>query len=356
MTLAVPQIGDQVYLGSTNALAHWYGCITDGEVPGSVTATMEWGGDQAVISLAALVGPRGPAGENAKIVKVQYGTGITSPADLPANLLNTDDDVGKAYWVGNIVYLWNGASFEPHQMGTQGPVGPVPDITFSVDLLDPNGVTDSYVSKSGTDENPSVGLHLKVPLGPTGPSGPIRSAVDYNNTVAPQVDDVITWNGTKYAPRAPISLIPRFYSVPEAAFTNATGFSTTIPIGSFSVPPQPFDWVPWVFGHIKAIGADLSTDPFTIGTQVLLGDATTGTLVARGFGNIATWANIQPHFSTPSNAAQAVTPDNGYAVVPANHTGTEGNLHISLANDGLAGVYTFNKANAQLSVMCIPVS
>src|SRR4051812_23944815 len=112
MTMAIPQIGDQVYLGSTPALAHWFSCITDGEVPGAVTATMEWGGNDAVISLAALVGPKGDPGENAAIVKMQYGLSISSPADLPGNLMNQDFDIGKAYWIGNNVFVWTGVEFE----------------------------------------------------------------------------------------------------------------------------------------------------------------------------------------------------------------------------------------------------
>jgi hypothetical protein len=355
MTAAIPQVGEQVYLGSTNALAHWYGIITDGEVPGSVTATMEWGGDQAVISLAALVGPRGPAGANAPIVKMQYGTGITDPADLPGNLLNIEADLGKSFWIGNNVYVWSGLGFEKHQMGTAGPPGPIPALTFGVQLVDPE-TEETKVIQSGTDLAPSIMLNLAVPEGPPGPAGPIRAAADYDNSVAPAFGDAIVWNGHKYAPSAPISMTPRMYSVPESAFTNATGLSNKIPIGAFSVPPQPFDWVPWVFGHVRALGADLSTDPFQIGCEALLGDPTSGLLISRGFGTIANWAIMQPHFSSPSNAAQAVTPENGYAVVPANHTGTQGNVYVNLANDGIAGIYTFNKSNAQLTVMCMPVA
>ncbi len=355
MTAAIPQVGDQVYLGSTNALAHWYGIITDGEVPGSVCATMEWGGANAVISLAALVGPTGPAGANAPLIDMQYGTGITDPADLPGNLLNIEADIGKAYWIGNNVYVWTGFDFEQHQLGTAGPVGPVPALTFGVQLVDPE-TGQTNVVQTGTDLAPSVMLNLAVPAGPPGPSGPIEDAADYDNSIQPTLGDVITWNGTKYAPEAPISLIPAFYSVPESAFTSVAGLSTTIPIGAFAVPPQPYDWVPYITGHIYAIGADISLDPFMIGFEVLLGDPNSGTLVGRAFGNLANWATMVPHFSSPNNASAAVTPTNGYAVVPANHTGTEGTLYVNLANDGLAGAYLFNNTNAQLAVLCMPVS
>lgn len=355
------QTGDKVYLGSTNALAHWYGIITDGELPGSVTATMEWGGEQAVLSLAALVGPQGVPGESAPIVKMQYGSLIDDPADLPTNLTDDPIDIGKTWWIGNQVYMWSGDislgvdGYIIKQMGTAGPPGPVPIITPSVTLLDPDGSENSSIVTSGTDTHPGWLLKLKVPRGEPGPAGPIRDAADYLDTVAPELNDVIAWNGTKYAPKHIDQLVPRLYSIPESAFTNTSGVSTRITIGSFNIPPQPYDWVPYIFGHIKAVGVELDTDPFTIGCEVRMGDAMSGTLVSRGFGNIASWAHIMPHFSQPGDASAAVSPDNGYAVVPANHTGNEGTVNCNLYNDGLAGLYAFNKSNAQLSCLCIPV-
>lgn len=355
------QTGDKVYLGSTNALAHWYGIITDGEVPGSVTATMEWGGDQAVLSLAALVGPQGIPGESAPIVKMQYGSMIDDPADLPQNLTDDPIDIGKAWWIGNQVYMWSGdtskgiGGYIVKQMGTQGAPGPIPNITPSVMLLDPDGVEASSISTSGTAANPGWLLKLKVPRGEPGPAGPIRDAADYDDTTAPDLDDIIAWNGTKYAPRSLTSLIPRLYSIPESAFTSTSGLSTRMTVGSFSIPPQPFDWVPYIFGHIKANGLELDSDPFIIGSEIRMGDAMGGRLVARGFGNSSQWATIMPHFSQPTDASAAVSPDNGFAVVPANHTGNEGTINCNLYNDGLVGLYGFNKTNAQLSCLVIPV-
>jgi hypothetical protein len=357
----VLQVGDKVYLGSTNALAHWYGIITDGEVPSSVTATMEWGGENAVLSLAALVGPQGVPGQSAPIVKMQYGSAIDDPADLPQNLTDDPIDIGKAWWIANEVYLWSGDpdigvnGYVVKQMGTAGPPGPVPNITPAIELIDPDDADNSEIVRSGTSLNPGWLFRIKAPAGPAGPAGPIRDAEDYDDTTAPDNGDVIAWNGVKYAPTSLDLFTPRFYSIPESAFSNTSGLSTRITIGSFQIPPQPFDWVPYIFGHVKAFGVELDEDPFTIGCEVRMGDAMAGTLVARGFGNIASWAHIMPHFSQPSSGATAVTPDNGYAVVPANHAGDEGTVNCNLFNDGLAGLYMFNKSNAQLSCMCIPV-
>jgi hypothetical protein len=110
-----------------------------------------------------------------------------------------------------------------------------------------------------------------------------------------------------------------------------------------------------VIGHIRATGLEFDIDPLIIGAEVRLGNATAGPLVGRGFGNSSTWSTITPHFSSASAAMDAVSPDGSVAVVPANHSGNAGTLYMNLFNDGLFGIYNFDKAGAQLIVVCIPV-
>ena len=145
------------------------------------------------------------------------------------------------------------------------------------------------------------------------------------------------------------------YSMPESAFTSFTGLTTRQQIGQMLVPPSETPWVPWVTGHIRAVGIEADEDPLILGCEVRLGHPTTGVLVARGFGNSSTWTTIVPHFSTPGSSSDAITPDNGRAVVPANSTGAASTLYVNLFNDGLAGVYNFNRKDAQLALMCVPV-
>ena len=144
--------------------------------------------------------------------------------------------------------------------------------------------------------------------------------------------------------------------MPEANFTNFSGITTRQQIASFIIPPQEFDWVPYVTGHIRAVGVEADTDPLILGCEVRLGDPTSGVLVGRGFGNSSTWTTIVPHFSQPGSPNDAITPDNNVAVVPAASTGAASTLYLLLRNDGLTGVYSFNRKDAQLSVLVIPVS
>jgi hypothetical protein len=244
-------------------------------------------------------------------------------------------------------------------MGTQGPPGPVPDIAPSVQLLDPDDDDlESSIEVTGTAANPGWLLKLKAPKGPQGDNATIRDATDYSesDSGAPQIGDTITWDGTNYSPQQVGSIMTRFYSVPEANFTNFTGITTRQQIAQAIIPPQEFDWVPYVTGHIRAVGVEADSDPLILGCEVRLGDPTAGVLVGRGFGNSSTWTTIVPHFSQPGAPNDAITPENGIAVVPAGSTGAASTLYLNLFNDGLSGVYSFNKKDAQLAVLVIPVS
>lgn len=353
----MPDPGDEVYLGSVLTRMHFWGVVSDYDTPAMVTGTFEVAQNDGAVTLDALVGPQGVPGQSAPIVKMQYQSSIDDPEDLPDNLTDDDADIGKAWWVGNVVYMWDGENFVEKQMGTQGPAGPVPDITPSVQLLDPDDDDlESEIVVSGTAANPGWLLKLKAPKGPQGDNATIRDATDYDDSTAPATGQVIAWDGSNYAPQDFNPLAMRVYSVPEAAFTNFTGLATRQTIASFAVPAQEFDWQPIVFAHIKATGVELDEDPFIIGCEVRLGHPESGQLVGRGFGNISSWATVIPHFSAVGDTTKAVTPDNGVAVVPGYHTGTAGTLYVNLYNDGIGGVYTFNKSNAQMTVMVVPVS
>lgn len=453
-------IGEMVYLKSVLTNVHIYGVVTDGATPDQFCATLEIAGENATMSLAALVGPQGPQGQHAFALRYQRSM-IDDPEDLPQNLTDDEEDVGK-YWVmnhyetvnevqtvsltggptsftltfdgqptgsiaanasaatveaallallnlstgdvsvagpaggpwvvtfagskvgmdlpqmtgtptgggavvvetnqhgetnlvGSRAYIWDGEYYRVLMMGSEGPPGPVPRITWGVQLLDPDGTEDTNVVQTGTAYNPSVLLKLKVPRGPQGPAAALASCPDVDMTTPPEMGQVLMFNGTKWEPAWVGSIIPKPFIVPEAAFTNYEGISTRAPIGYFAVPPLDFPWKPFVWGKIKATGLELDTDPLIIGCEVRLGHPTTGQLVARGFGNSSGWAHLSPHTSTPTTPSAAMTPDNATGLVPANHTGNDGTLYVNLYNDGLAGVYLFNKSNAQLAVLAVPV-
>jgi hypothetical protein len=361
-----PQIGDAVYLDTFFARINAYGVISDLDTPDMTSFTIEGSGGNGLLSIAALMGSPGPAGTNAPLLR-QINDGVTDPANLPTNLVDDDVDNGK-YWiiedhdtVGNVIgshaYLWNHDHYQVFMMGSPGPVGPVPIVTPVFQLVTPDVTATTHTTVTGDTFHPTWTTQINKELirGPVGSAGPIRDAADYNNAVAPNTNDVITWNGTQYAPASPTARVTKFWTVPEASFTSNSTIGTRLQITSFQVPPLPWAWKPYVTGHIRAMGLTFSTDPLSVGAEVRLGDPTAGQVVARGFGNISTYAHIVPHFSTPGSPSSAATPENATGLVPANHNGTAGTLYVSLFNDGAFGDYTFDKTGAQLSIMAVPV-
>ena len=356
------EAGDEVYLGSLVANLHFWGVVGDGETPPMVNGSFELSGTDGTVTLDALVGPQGIPGAPSPIVRMQYQDDYEEPSQLPTNLTNTEADIGKAWWIGNTVYMWTGTTYYEKQMGVPGPPGPVPNITFAAEIVQSGATEPVDIVQSGTDLNPGVLIRFDANAirGPQGTPAALRLAPDYDNTAAPLDGQAIVWSAQKqkFVPGTFDMLSTRMYSIPEANFNSYIGLGTRQLIGTFAVPPQPFDWKPLVWGHIRAQGIDtnLFDGILTIGAEVTLGDPLAGQRIGRGFGNIANYTTIVPHFSSPGNASRAITPDNEVAIVPAYHTGSQGTVYVSLFNDGAIGEYSFDKNNAQLLIMVVPVS
>lgn len=152
------------------------------------------------------------------------------------------------------------------------------------------------------------------------------------------------------APQEPS--IPLLYTVPQAAFTSAFGieYEQSQPmVCKYPVPPQPFPWVPLVFGELIVSGINISLTPLLVGAHVNLGSQG-GQLLASGSAGSGGTITMMPN-----TANLAVTPETNSVIVPANHTGNQGTLYVTLTNIGLAGVYDFNSDNANLSVLVVPI-
>jgi hypothetical protein len=367
---------DLTFLANYLINARVYGVVVPPDAIGSeFFATFEVQGDQGTLTMAAIIGPRGPAGQDAFLLLLQNDA-LDDPANLPITLQNTKADIGKTWLfddidgVGNIIgssaYIWYGTAYRRMMLGTPGPPGPYPIITPDVELVPP--AQGSTISVDYTNPaKPFWHLQLGVPQGPQGPAPAMGLCPDVDLvTNPPQPLSLLGFTGrmtTDPTPRpiwVPVSvsqLIPSPFSMPESAFTSFSGLSQRAAIGSFVIPPQPFPWTPICWGHLGAFGLELSADPLTIGGEIRLGDPTTGQLVSRGFGNTLGEVNFMPHYSNPSNTGAAITPTNGVATVPANHSSpAQGTLYVNLYNDGAAGVYQFHPTDAQVMVLILPVT
>lgn len=358
MTAPIPQTGDAVRLFQTLLNTTWYGIVSDADTPPMMSATMEAVQGDAVITTDVLVGPKGDPGDNAPIVVLEW------PAPDGVEDLPTGWGAGKTnhgFWIEGTVYVWSGTAWHAAQPGPAGPVGPSPIITPTCEVIPlaerGPGVTDEVVV-TGTSLFPHYHFKLLAPQGPQGPSTNITAAPDYKLPPGgAEPGQVLTlqsdgkWMASDFAAKH-----PRLYSIPEGAFTSTPALGTLAqrtPILTYTVEAQDYDYVPYVMGHIQAHGLELDEDPLIIGCEVRLGDAASGTLIGRGFGNSSSWTTIIPHFSTSAAPATAVAPDNGVGLVLAGQTAT---INVSLYNDGLLGYYLFNKKNAQLSILTVPQS
>lgn len=363
-----PSIGDSVFLGDIPFIAHCFGVISDLDTPDQVSASLEIFGSNGALSLAALMGPTGPAGSNAPVGKLQFII-YDDEDDLPTNLTEDDVDIGK-YWivrvfdddaneVGSNWYIWYGDHYERFQMGTAGPVGPVPIATYTFELVTSAVTSTVLTTKTGDNYHPSILVQINKELirGPQGEMGNMEDLANWDGSTAASDLDVATYNEetNKWEPRNLLVPSKGFYTMPEAAFVDVPlGIGTTIPLGTMLLPPQEFDCVPYVQGHMRITGLEADADPFVIGAEVRLGGMS-GAVVARGFGNISTYVNLIPHASTTATPNDAITPTNGRAVIPAGSTGAAATLYVNAFNDGAFGVYHFEKRGAQLSVILIPV-
>lgn len=353
-------LGDNVYLTSLLMNMHCYGEVSDIDTPPSVTGTLELAGREAVLSIPVLQGKQGDKGEPADIVKLQYGHGFTDPAQLPT-LTNTPEDIGTAYWIDNLVYVWTGTDYDVYQMGSPGPTGKTPDITVSVESIsweDQQAGAESEVVEGGTVDDPTLHFKIAAPRGPVGPSTNITGAPDYDNTVPPTVGQVVTWTGTKWAPVDPNPYATKMYTIPESAFQGLPiSVGTKVIACTFEIPVQPQDFNLWISGHLRVRGIELDFDPFAITSEVRVStanqDPKSGVLIGRGFGSNAGLMFLQPHASTPASPGDAIGPENGaYGRFAAN---TTHNMSVIIATSGPLGVYNFQPQDAQLAFQVIPV-
>lgn len=355
--MSQPVSGQPIHLGDYLNTMHVYGVASDDDTPGVMTATFELVDDDSVLTVPVLKGDKGEPGTPAPIAKMQYDN-FTNPSQLPTNLGDTPQDRDKAWWIGGQIYLWTGTGWVTRQAGPQGRPGAVPQLSFTIQRVAPGAGTT--IEQSGTAANPHLDIKIDPPAGPAGPSKAISLSEDYYVAGPPPANgQVLTWNdslnggGGLWEASDFASMHPMFLSIPENAFTNMSSIiNGRMTILSFQMPALDYAWVPHITGHFKAIGVDLNIlDPFKIGAEVRIGDPLNGTLVARGVGNIAQECTVTPHFSSPGDPGVSVSPDNGVAQVNAGQAIT---INVNLVNDGLLGLYSFNRTNAQLAVLCIP--
>jgi hypothetical protein len=361
---ALLPLGQLVYITSVQTNMLIYAVITDGATPNLNTISIQVNGDTATAIVPGLQGIQGPGGAP-QFALAQQPAIFSSPTQLPTTL--TEANFGQFWWIINYdqnnnpvssaAYVWWGSFYRVVPIGTVGPTGPYPVITPQVILIDPD--MQSYVENTGSISNPSWTFYLAVPAGLPGPPATIAGCPDVNETIPPTPGQVLGFAGSYnqglpvYQPMTVGALNPLPYIVPESAFQAFSGIATqTQTVCTYTVPANPYPWKPLVFGQVLVSGLNIGLTPLLVGVEVLMGDPTTGQLVAIGYGNAFGGAvDITPQTSTAAAPNAAMTPTNSTALVQA---GQPAVFYVNLVNVGMAGVYDFSNQNAQLLILAVP--
>ena len=314
--MSAPTIGDLIYLASYLIKVRVSALSTPPDTPNQYTADLHVMGDQGAMSLDNLAGPAGDAGRQEFAFRWQDDANVNSSTDLPTGLQDLPQDIGK-YWLIDTVnsegvvtaetaWVWYGTSWRTFLMGVTGPPGPVPAIQIDEQLIPPG--QDSYVDTTNTTIEPSWQLHLAEPAGPTGPIGPLWAFPDVDSSTPPTPYELLAFNGTYtsggepiWAPLSLKKLLPGPYSMPENAFTAYSGVAQQVTIGSYTVPAQPFDWTPVVWGHL---GGTVLTGIASTNAQHLLDVSALGGTFHLTFKGVSTPAI--PHDASPASIQTAL--------------------------------------------------
>lgn len=354
-----PQVNDPLDLNGWLSRTRWPGIMDTGADDDMPVFTGEAESDDAVVRGDVIQGSPGDDGDPADPVDLQFDDDVETAADLPKDLGVAD--TGKTWWIDNLLYRWDGRRFLQRPIGTPGARGVMPVLNFNAIEQLPWDATSS-MTPSGDPESPNIKLSLAVPRGQRGPSAALVDAHDFGGG-PPVGGDAPTWYASPGQWQASQRAIrhPRIISVPQAAFQRVDLFEFgEVTILQYQLPAMDYAWIPWCWGHAKATGLVLSSEPFRADTVVRLRTAN-GPAVGHGAGNITDWSNIVPQFFTgptppPSSASPSHVADPQDLAPYVIAAGESVQIFMRCGQlSGTPGLMFFDPRGAQLTLMTVAV-
>jgi hypothetical protein len=359
-----------IYIGGAPVYCKFFALARNPGDPSRIEGTFTIIGGEGVLTLDALVGPRGIPGEPSPIIRPQFGSPITDPADLPNPAVMDDSDNGRAWYIGGQWHIWFEGEYVVVQGSIEGPPGITPDISVTAEMVElPEGVP-AYgpitVDESGTTTYPNFNIKIPGIPGPEGPAASIRLAADFDNSgfeigkFIAAIDDTPT---ERYGLVSPSIIYPKLWTIPESNWIEHTGSEGRFLIATLNVPAQDYDWYPDVVGHVQIQQGLFSTVQAEIEVRVGNTGSSTGEsegLCALGPYDPSVWlldgisiCHILPHFSDASDPLRSISPD---TLAGRNLQGQAYTFYVFVHKIGGAGTYQFTKPDAQLRVMAFPVA
>lgn len=326
-----PRTGlDETFLGSVESQLEIYGVAQDPSQPPMTETYLHvrrrQDGSQGTsrLALPAFKGDKGDPGDGFLF------QGDRTSAELAAlrDALSSNQ-VNYAYRNSdnNDLWVWSGARFivSRDAFGAEGPEGPPPILVNGTVTVDGETLPEPLGTRvAGSDGVYSVGVDLpalpKGDKGDPGPAGGIFTSPDI--TGGPEDGQVLVFDegSGKMVWRSGYTA-PLLYNVPPSAFGDwSSGINSSRHIiTAITIPAQPFDYR-FEFGGGVEVSSVIGQ---TIDVQVRADDPDNGPMVGCAFGNMESTGWTHNRFE--AFAAEPLTPDSSYGVVPA---GTEKVLHV----------------------------
>lgn len=364
---------EPMFIGGQQVLVKFYALQRHPDEPQRIEGTFTLVGGEGVLTLDALVGPKGNPGEPSPIIRVQWDqTGIvTSVEDLPNPATLDDSDDGRAWFIDGWYHVYSDADGDYHKIqgSIPGPPGVTPDISITAKAVEASGPVYGPLTVNETGTSTEPGFEIEIPLlpGPPGPSAAIESAADYDDSVSAQDGDILIFNEEteKWRPGNPGIVYPKLYSIPEANFIAYEGNAGRRGIATLNVPAMPFAWYPKVDGHVRIRRSGLLST-CQVEVEVRLGETgMSGTGEDAPLCGLApydpttllfdsvTIAHIMTHYSDVTDPLRSVSPDTSVGRVPEGQAMT---FYVFTHKVGGSGNYQFTKPQAHLTVEIVPVN
>jgi len=363
---------EPILIGGRSVYLKFYAMPRQQDDPRRIEGTMTLVGPEGVLTLDALVGPKGDPGQPSPIIRPQWGSPVAEVGDLPALATLDESDDGRAWYIDGEwhVYSDDAAEYVVVQGSIPGPAGVTPDISVTAEVIEADAGQFTYgdieVVETGTSVAPN--FHIKIPAlpGPEGPASAIELASDYDDTTPSAAGDfLVKLANDKWGPGSPTYFVPRKYTIPHNNFIDHTGSEARFMIGSINIPAQDWDWYPDVIGHVRLQRSGLLSSAqceveVRIGPTATAGTGETSDLCALGpydpsvaLLDAITVAHIMPHFSSTSDPNRSLSPDSAAGLCDA---GTAYTLFVFVHKLGGNGSWQFTKTDAQLRVDVCPVA
>ncbi|MFE3196270.1 hypothetical protein ACFXHA_45245 [Nocardia sp. NPDC059240] len=302
------------------------------------------------------LGPAGPRGGPRTTFR-KVGT-LASAVARPTGL--GPDDRGK-WWHrldsnGMDVWVGDGWFHSPNAVGAQGLTADALTVTATTNHAETLTEAALTVTANGRALTlaATAPAGLQGPPGPTGSSGTISAATDFDNTVGPTHRGLFAYQpaARRWKVAAPPNGFSQWSWFQEDFLASTSTANPSLTVASLALPALPFAWRPmvWLAGWVLS-DTDAGTYPIL---AARLGSPT-GVMVSYGAGirSGKWWYHITSFPTFGDDGPKPLSPASTYASVPA---GEKASILVTVEKIGTAaGNLSWDRTLASAVVWALPI-